>query len=111
MSESAPSLLPLLPPEPGSLIGRQLGDYILERLIGVGGMGEVYLAQQISLPRAVALKILRFELSRDEQYLRRFRARPKPSRRSAILTLFRSIRSASTTAFISSRLSTFVELT
>ena len=77
MSESAPSLLPPLPPEPGSLIGRQLGDYTLERLIGMGGMGEVYLAQQISLPRAVALKILRFELSRDEQYLRRFRTEAK----------------------------------
>lgn len=77
MSESAPSTLPLLPPEPGSLVGRQIGDFLLERLIGLGGMGEVYLAQQISLPRAVALKILRFELSRDEQYLRRFRAEAK----------------------------------
>ena len=40
------------------LIGRQLGDFKLMRKIGEGGMGAVYLARQISLPRDVAIKVL-----------------------------------------------------
>ena len=36
--------------------GRQLGDFLIERQIGAGGMGLVYRAQQISLNRPVALK-------------------------------------------------------
>ncbi|MFY9252984.1 MAG: serine/threonine-protein kinase [Fuerstiella sp.] len=37
----------------------QLGDFLLLRQLGVGGMAEVYLAEQISLGRMVAVKILR----------------------------------------------------
>lgn len=41
-----------------SLIDRTLGDFRLIRLLGTGGMAEVYLAEQISLQRMVAVKIL-----------------------------------------------------
>src|SRR5262249_32298921 len=37
-------------------------DYLLGGLIGAGGMGEVYVATQVSLERAVAVKVLRPEL-------------------------------------------------
>lgn len=54
------------------LAGRQLGDFQLLRRLGQGGMAEVYLAEQVSLRRQVAVKILRPELASDETYLRRF---------------------------------------
>jgi len=50
----------------------RIGDYFLECHIGSGGMGEVYLARQISMKREVALKILLKELCRDKKYLDRF---------------------------------------
>ena len=40
------------------LIGRKLGDFEILSLIGVGGMGAVFLARQISLDREVALKVI-----------------------------------------------------
>lgn len=50
----------------------RVGDYFLECNIGSGGMGEVYLARQISMKREVALKILHSDLASDEKYLERF---------------------------------------
>jgi eukaryotic-like serine/threonine-protein kinase len=41
------------------LSGRTLGDFRVERRLGQGGMGEVYVAHQVSLGRKVALKVLR----------------------------------------------------
>jgi serine/threonine protein kinase len=41
-----------------SLLGQSLGTCLLERLIGRGGMGAVYLAQQSRPRRAVAVKVL-----------------------------------------------------
>ena len=44
--------------ENNGLANRVVGDFRLLRLLGVGGMAEVYLAEQISLKRSVAVKIL-----------------------------------------------------
>jgi YVTN family beta-propeller protein len=51
---------------------RQVGSYRIDRLLGVGGMGEVYLAYDTDRDRYVALKLLPEALSGDEEYLRRF---------------------------------------
>jgi serine/threonine-protein kinase len=56
------------------LTGVTLGDFEVERLLGRGGMGEVYLARQISLRRPVALKVLRPDLLTKPTYLSRFEA-------------------------------------
>jgi serine/threonine-protein kinase len=54
------------------LSGRRLGDYQLLRRLGRGGMAEVYLAEQLSLRRQVAFKVLRSNLALDPAYVRRF---------------------------------------
>jgi serine/threonine-protein kinase len=54
------------------LSGRRLGDYQFLRRLGRGGMAEVYLAEQLSLRRQVAIKVLRQNLASDESYVRRF---------------------------------------
>jgi serine/threonine-protein kinase len=53
--------------------GRTFGDYSVIRRLGQGGMGAVYLADQISLKRKVALKFLRPELAANPAALKRFR--------------------------------------
>jgi serine/threonine-protein kinase len=55
------------------LVGRELGDYHVLRRLGAGGMAEVYLAEQKSLGRQVALKVLHSQLGTDANYLQRFR--------------------------------------
>jgi len=52
--------------------GSQLGHYEIVSLLGVGGMGQVYLATDLLLKRKVALKMLLPELTREERGLRRF---------------------------------------
>src|SRR5439155_2797582 len=54
------------------LSGRRIGDYQLLRRLGRGGMAEVYLAEQLSLRRQVALKVLKKSLAGDQAYIRRF---------------------------------------
>ena len=58
----------------GDLTGLTLGDFQVEQLLGRGGMGEVYMATQISLNRPVALKVLRPDFLTRGAYLDRFRA-------------------------------------
>lgn len=54
------------------LTGRTLGEFKLLRKLGRGGMAEVYLAEQTSLRRNVAVKVLRPEFTADAAYLKRF---------------------------------------
>ncbi|MFC0861163.1 protein kinase [Sphaerimonospora cavernae] len=59
---------PSMPP----LTGRQLGDYLIEAVVGRGGMATVYRARDQRLGRAVALKILAPQLSHDGRFRERF---------------------------------------
>lgn len=64
---------PGLPPRDQRLGETLVGRYRVEKLIGKGGMGRVYLATQFPLNRAVAVKILSPEFQRkDPQFVRRF---------------------------------------
>jgi serine/threonine-protein kinase len=53
-------------------VGQTLNHYRIIALIGAGGMGEVYLAQDTRLERQVALKVLRAETAADKERMRRF---------------------------------------
>jgi eukaryotic-like serine/threonine-protein kinase len=58
---------------PQQLLGSRLGDYRVLSRLGRGGMAQVYLAEQLSLGRLVALKILKPELAKDPTYISRFK--------------------------------------
>jgi serine/threonine protein kinase len=53
-------------------ITRQFGNFLLERQLGTGGMGTVYLGKDITLDRVVAVKVLRPELVSDHKFLATF---------------------------------------
>src|SRR5688572_28123816 len=59
-------------PEP-DLSGHTIADFRILRRLGQGGMGQVYLAEQISLKRNVALKFLKPDLAANETSLKRFK--------------------------------------
>jgi eukaryotic-like serine/threonine-protein kinase len=52
--------------------GEMVAGYRIERSLGAGGMGAVYLAQDPHLPRLDALKVLSADLSRDPDFRARF---------------------------------------
>ena len=54
--------------------GAVFAGYTIQRVLGRGGMGDVYLARHPRLPRADALKLMSEELSRNEVYRQRFNA-------------------------------------
>jgi hypothetical protein len=80
-----------------STIGR-LGEFRLLRQIGRGGMGVVYEAEQESLGRRVALKVLPLSLLTDPMWSGGSNARPAPRRGCTTPTSCRSSAPASTTA-------------
>jgi serine/threonine protein kinase len=56
---------------------QRLGDFELKKKLGKGGMGEVFLARQISLDRMVALKTLSKELAKKGDFVARFEREAK----------------------------------
>lgn len=52
--------------------GEVFAGYVIQRLLGTGGMGEVYLAQHPRLPRQDALKILSLASTADREFRARF---------------------------------------
>src|SRR6476620_8306534 len=63
----------LLADDPDALIGQHLGNYRIDGVLGVGGMGVVYLAHDERLGRKVGLKLLPRALVKDETQLERLK--------------------------------------
>src|SRR6516225_9372055 len=69
---ASPATVATSPSTDEEWIGRTLGEFQIVRLLGRGGMGQVFLAEQRSLKRKVALKILRPDLAANQTSLQRF---------------------------------------
>ncbi len=55
-----------------TVVGSELAGYVVEALIGRGGMGAVYRAREVGLERKVALKVIASELAEDSRFRERF---------------------------------------
>jgi eukaryotic-like serine/threonine-protein kinase len=62
---------PRTPPGTETLVGRELGHFRIDAMLGAGGMGIVYRATDQKLRREVAIKVLPESLTRDEERRRR----------------------------------------
>lgn len=71
-----------------AFMAKQMGQYRLKHLIGVGGMGEVYLAEHLLMKRPCAIKVIRPEKAGDPTVLARFE---REVRASAKLSHWNSI--------------------
>ena len=71
LAETTPT--PAMAAAVADLTGQTLGDFHLLRKLGQGGMGAVYLAEQLSLKRKVAVKLLRPDLAANAKALERFK--------------------------------------
>jgi serine/threonine-protein kinase len=61
--------------DPNELLGKKLGNYLIERFLGEGGMARVYRAQHLTLQRPCALKVLKPSIvERDEEAVASFLA-------------------------------------
>ena len=56
-----------------NLTGKEINHYKIVRLLGAGGMGEVYLAEDTKLHRQIALKVLTSQFESDGERIRRFK--------------------------------------
>lgn len=59
------------------MIGRTIGTYRVDALLGRGGMGSVYRGLDMMLDRPVAIKVLRSDISSSAQHIERFRQEAK----------------------------------
>ena len=94
--DSAEGFIEELPPEqvaelltgsPAGLArGEALGHYKIIEMLGAGGMGEVYLAEDTRLGRKVALKVLPENLGTHEQAKRRFAQEAKTASKNCFGT-------------------------
>ena len=67
---------------PDDLIGKTVATkYLVEQMIGEGGMGKVYKATQLALDKPVVLKVLRQALLSDERTVKRFQREAKAASR------------------------------
>ena len=57
-----------------SIVGKEVSGYRVEEVLGRGGMGVVYKAEDLALQRPVAMKRLNPQLAGDESFLSRFRS-------------------------------------
>ena len=65
-------------PKQDPLVGKIVrGRYRVLEKIGEGGMGTVYLAEQLAISRKVAFKLLHPDYARDQEFVRRFRQEAK----------------------------------
>lgn len=70
LNELAAAQKPTTITTPGAFTGRSPGGYVLLDVIGRGGMGEVYRAENHG--QSAAVKILPLKLAEDEEFIRRF---------------------------------------
>ena len=61
------------------MIEQVISHYRIIKKLGAGGMGEVYLAEDMTLNRRIALKLLPAEFTGDKEHLRRFKREAKAS--------------------------------
>src|SRR6185369_13059546 len=58
--------------EPDPFVGHEIDGYLVEKMLGKGGMARVYRAQDIHLGRYVAIKVIEPNIREDQEYTRRF---------------------------------------
>ena len=68
---------PTIPVSIASLVGARLAGYQILRRLGRGGMADVFAARDMNLERDVAIKVLRRDLAKDLEYIKRFRREAK----------------------------------